>query len=684
MIQNKKIINAYYLKKVINSNLKPLTDSTLLCGIVRYFDELFGIDVKPMLCSLPDDLPDAERVSILRDILNGAQEPSFENISESALNQIKDIYNKVKIPDITDYNFDKNLSFIFDAFDLSQPSRELLLCFMALQKNPLLRDILDNYDITLTREYISEDNIPFFEAMCDISEDEIKKLLSPNSIFFESNILVQRFGITRFTEHFNNLLTQTFNNADEVRNVLLGETNHCQLSAENFMHVSSEFNNIKNLLEHSKNEKGINILLYGQVGAGKTSFAHSVVNAAGLKLYSISSEEGSRTPKERRNRFCQTLKLLNSKPDSVILFDNADDILCSDRFGSESSDKLFVYNLLETNDKPVIWIVNSVRHIIPSFIRRFALTVKIKSPDANSKKTLWQGIFKKHNLEFDYEKFADLINDTNVPVGVLDTAVKNAKLTGDMNMVQYTIHSLDSAVRGDVSVEPTPVKKAFNTNLLNTDTDLKLLADRIVTKKLNKFSLCLYGAPGTGKTAFADYLGDRLNIPVIKKRASDLKGAYVGETEKNIAAAFAEAKSKKAMLVFDEADSFLQDRNKAQRSWEISSVNEMLTQMESAEFPFICTTNLMDTLDAASLRRFTFKVKYDYLTLPQVVLAFDEFFGIKVSESDVNKCTCLAPGDFVVVKNKADILDIHETKDLIDMLLQEQSVKCHNTQKIGF
>ncbi len=57
---------------------------------------------------------------------------------------------------------------------------------------------------------------------------------------------------------------------------------------------------------------------------------------------------------------------------------------------------------------------------------------------------------------------------------------------------------------------------------------------------------------------------------VLLKRASDLISPYVGETEQNIATAFSEAKSKKAMLIFDEADTFLQDRNNAVRSWEVA------------------------------------------------------------------------------------------------------------------
>ena len=64
--------------------------------------------------------------------------------------------------------------------------------------------------------------------------------------------------------------------------------------------------------------------------------------------------------------------------------------------------------------------------------------------------------------------------------------------------------------------------------------------------------------PGTGKTAWAHYLGRVLGKRVIVKRCSDLLDCFVGMTEKKIAAAFEEAKTENAILVMDEADSFLQ------------------------------------------------------------------------------------------------------------------------------
>ena len=221
--------------------------------------------------------------------------------------------------------------------------------------------------------------------------------------------------------------------------------------------------------------------------------------------------------------------------------------------------------------------------------------------------------------------------------------------------------------------------------MLNTDIDMERLKQQILQCRTKNFSLCLYGASGTGKSAYARYLADALGLKVICKRASDLQDKYVGETEKLIAAAFREAADQGAMLVFDEADSFLRDRTRARASWEVSAVNEMLTQMETATIPFVCTTNLMSDIDSASLRRFLFKVKYDYMTTAQVIQAYQDFFAQTVIASDVSHLTHLAAGDFAVVRRKSEILGITSVAELTKMLEAEMAAKnIKQSNRIGF
>ena len=177
---------------------------------------------------------------------------------------------------------------------------------------------------------------------------------------------------------------------------------------------------------------------------------------------------------------------------------------------------------------------------------------------------------------------------------------------------------------------------------MQADTDAVVLADSLVGIGEQHFSLCLQGPPGTGKSAFVRYLAERKGLEVMQKRASDLMSMWVGETEHKIAAAFAEARDTGAFLVFDEADSLLADRRFAHRSWEISQVNEMLTWMESHPFPFACITNFGEHLDAATLRRFVFKVTLDYLSAKQAETAFRTYFGL-APPAEIATLTALTP-----------------------------------------
>ena len=120
------------------------------------------------------------------------------------------------------------------------------------------------------------------------------------------------------------------------------------------------------------------------------------------------------------------------------------------------------------------------------------------------------------------------------------------------------------------------------------------------------------------------------------------------------------------------------------RNWEVSQVNEMLTWMESHPLPFACTTNFGDRLDPATLRRFVFKVKLDYLTPEMAEAAFRNCFGLAPPPS-LSDLAALTPGDFAVVRNRGEILGVlHDPQALADMLRAECAAKPDRPYSIGF
>ena len=91
----------------------------------------------------------------------------------------------------------------------------------------------------------------------------------------------------------------------------------------------------------------------------------------------------------------------------------------------------------------------------------------------------------------------------------------------------------------------------------------------------------------------------------------------------------------------------------------------------------------MEKLDKASLRRFTFKVQYNYLSEQQRTQCFEHFFGFQ--NVNLNDLSSLTPGDFKVVYNKAEMMDcLNDKNKLLEMLEQELKNKAPVARHIGF
>jgi SpoVK/Ycf46/Vps4 family AAA+-type ATPase len=203
--------------------------------------------------------------------------------------------------------------------------------------------------------------------------------------------------------------------------------------------------------------------------------------------------------------------------------------------------------------------------------------------------------------------------------------------------------------------------------------------------------LCLYGPPGTGKTAYGRWLAEQLDMPLLVKRCSDLMSPFVGMSERNVAKAFQAASRAGAVLLIDEVDSFLRDREGANYSWEATLVNEMLTQMEAFEGVFVASTNLMAGLDQAAMRRFDLKVKFDYLQARRaagLLRRCCEQLGLAVPEDVERLATThlnyVTPGDFAAVMRQQRFRPVACFEDFFAALKGETVLKAVSRPGIGF
>ena len=265
---------------------------------------------------------------------------------------------------------------------------------------------------------------------------------------------------------------------------------------------------------------------------------------------------------------------------------------------------------------------HSVVHgLDPAFIRRFDMVFELSIPPRSQRKRI---LTQECGDLLDSASLARIAESESLAPAVVAKAASVVRSIRDQLGEQNSAKAFELLIGNTLEAQGhNPIKKSdpnrlpelYDPKFINADADLESVAAGLMRAKSGR--LCLYGPPGTGKTAYARWLAEQMEVPLIVKRASDLMSKWVGENEKNIARAFREAEQEGAVLLIDEVDGFLQDRRDAQRSWEVTLVNEMLTQMESFSGVFVASTNLMQGLDQAALRRFDLKVKFDFLKSQQ-------------------------------------------------------------------
>lgn len=479
----------------------------------------------------------------------------------------------------------------------------------------------------------------------------------------------------------------------DVQAGLIGAPQAASLAWEDFDHDAAARDFIRDVLRGAldRREPGVNILLYGPPGAGKTELCRTVAAELGCALFAPgeADDDGAEpTRAERLGELVMAQTFLASRPRALMLFDEMEDLIRGGeavtgegrRFRRAGS-KVFLNRLLERNPVPMLWTSNDKDCFDPALLRRMTFIHEMKAPTRHHRERQWSRMLDRFPTPA--ANAADLARRFEFTPGLAAGAVRAAALAdADGARLGLALGAVSRVL--DKPAAAASDGGAFEPELARADVDVPDLLDRLSRHGVPlDFSLCLYGPPGTGKSALARAVADRLGIETLQLRASDLLSKWIGESEQKIAAAFEKARAERVFLILDEADSLLSDRAAAAQSWQVSQVNEMLTWMERHPLPFACSTNLMDRLDPASLRRFTFKVRFDYLDAPRIDLAYRRFFG-RAAPDSARRLTRLTPGDFAVVAKRLRFMPEADDAAIAALLAAECTLKPGAVSRIGF
>lgn len=438
----------------------------------------------------------------------------------------------------------------------------------------------------------------------------------------------------------------------------------------------------------TQKRKGVNILFYGPAGSGKTELTRILAKELGLTAYEVQFAERQEFRGERISRimFWKVAgSVLSRNSNELLVLDEAEDVFndMGTLFFSGRTNKGEINRLLEENPVVTLWTANSIQHIDPAMLRRFSMVIEVKSPGLAYRREMINEAFDHRLSKGTTERLALTENLSSAVIRSISEIVRETGKTSETPSEDEIIEMADQMLKaqrmGRVVDNNTMLPELYAPQFVNSELNLDHLLEGLRTAGCGR--LCIYGPPGTGKSAYAAYVARELGIPLMRKTGAELTSCYVGVTEKLIADAFETAQRDGALLLLDEVDSFLRDRQATRYSWEVTAVNEMLAQMERYGGYFIATTNLKDDLDPACLRRFDLKTKFDYLR-PEQAVAMAKAYAGKLGLTDgvealdrVADFGNLTPGDFAAVGRQATFRKLSGTEDFVERLAVESNLK---------
>ncbi len=567
--------------------------------------------------------------------------------------------------------------------------------------------------LELATSYLGTQNAKSLERLYSICLEEnaadVRAALNPNGLLSMSGLLsldsTLSFDFSLKVELLKGLvdgLHMHHDNPEEILSSIIELSPKPKLTQEDYPHLAKDISIIKDYLRQASEVKrrGVNILLYGVPGSGKTEFARMACALSGLSLYEIASGSKKATPmdsKERFRAFRLGQMLCERQNASCILFDEVEDVFKGqdNQASKPICNKAWVNHVLEHNPVPAFWITNNIHVMDPAYIRRFDYVLQLNSPPRSVRERVLTHYLVSLPVSSQWKK--QIAENPAIVPAIVERSVNVIKVSGhvvEQSKTESYLHAmLSNTVEAMGYARPSFNKSGdaldYRLDVLNTNYSVESICEGL--KQHHEARICLYGPSGTGKTAFGKHIAEILDLPLLSKRASDIVSPFIGMTERNMADMFIEAKEENAVLMLDEADSFLSNRQQAQRQWEVSAVNEMLTQLEAFDGIFIASTNFMETIDSAAMRRFDIKLKFDYMKPQQVLTMFESLAG----QYDINldsftrnrlaKLNLLTPGDFAAVRRKLRLIKANSADALVSMLEDECHAKPNGLKKaIGF
>ena len=406
---------------------------------------------------------------------------------------------------------DRNLDALCAVLNLDEVDRKIIEFAVIVNEFAVLGEVfrpLGNMHI-----------IAFYEVLgyiIGVPATHVKEALHPESKLRQSNILEmhdrQDIRLDCVFKFFYIYFSTDMLNAQgdilEVFRSTFFKAGKSPLKFDDFRHIKVDEAAIKSHI--LKADKGVNILLYGLPGTGKTEFVKMIATELDRNLYEIASKSrytDDNYSGEKRFLSLKTADKVLNKERDIIMFDEIEDVFK----GTERMSKALFNSTLENNSVPTFWITNDIDEIDNAYIRRFDIVIEFKIPPKFKRLE----ILKRYaNGQVSEELLKKLAKNRAITPALISGATKVVSNLSHESKDEAFKNLIKSSLKAQGFVTAKKGKKDknkeinlpqnYDVSLINASANLKELAKGI--KESKNARLCLYGPAGTGKSEYAKFI----------------------------------------------------------------------------------------------------------------------------------------------------------------------------------